>query len=250
MSFFREANADYHDACNAKEAARLVKKAADADARLERLLDPRAMGGVDHSILEIQGKAREAAAADAKSAARWEADEIRKALSAAADAEFAGVAARRAASRATAAIISAQVAALPSRTTAYLNDPKLLSKERPIRDGPDDIRLGPSSCQIFAGEDPMARARELLAQERLVDYTQTAVAAKDAKRAAAKAETIADAEETNRCAAIADDMNVQGLAHIRARRMLAARENEQQMREAQLRHAEEKEADKVSAFRA
>ena len=247
MSFFREANADYHDALAAKEAARLLKKSVDEDLRLTRLLDPRAQqGGVDHAILEIQTKAREAALLDSKAAAKAEANDMRQSLIAAADAEALNVLNRRAASRATAAQVSAQVAALPFRTTADLNDPKYLSKERPIRDGLDDSRLGPASAQIFTGEDPMARARQLLAQERVREYSSITIAAKAATKAAAKAEAIADAQDANRCAVIADQMNAAGLAHVRERRMIAAAENDMQTKEAAIRREADKAADKVS----
>ena len=51
-----------------------------------------------------------------------------------------------------------------------LNDPNRWKYLTPARISDDDSRLGPSSCQIFAGEDLQASARRKAQQEQLKNY--------------------------------------------------------------------------------
>ena len=51
-----------------------------------------------------------------------------------------------------------------------LNNPNRLKGLMPIRISDDDPRLGPSSGQIFAGEDLQASVRKKLQQEQLKNY--------------------------------------------------------------------------------
>lgn len=56
-----------------------------------------------------------------------------------------------------------------------LNNPNQWKLIGPTRLGDDDPRLGPSSAQIFAGEDLRATARKRAQQEQMKDYYQLQV---------------------------------------------------------------------------
>lgn len=248
MSFFREANADLHDAQWAREQSRMASTRARLEARAVRMLDPRAQsGGTDLESLAVLSRAREVAAADRVAAAAADAEAMKDALRVAAEMEQAAAAARRESARAAADANAALIAAAPGRTTADLNDPFALRTARPVREVLDDARLGPASAQVFAGEDPTARMRTAVAQAQTRAWTQQMIDEKGARKAAERAAAMQSAREAEQFAAMAEEMNKDGERSVRERRMRAARENIDAIEARAVLKAEEKRADAAAS---
>jgi hypothetical protein len=175
-----------------KDAARVAALAARQRARVDRLIrDPRGLTAVDVGALDAQVAAKRVAAAAAQAASAGDARALADAGTAWDAAARNAAAARAATAVATALAWGDQVAAAPRRAAADLNDPRAQAKAAPIRlpGGEADGRLGPSSAQVFAGEDPGAKAR---------------AAAHAAALAARLAQQQADAAEADRAEREAD----------------------------------------------
>ncbi len=214
---------------------------------MDRLLDPRTHIGSDTQALEIQRKAHEMRALDALAEKRSELSQaVSTASSLRAEEEKERVA-RRAAAAATAAALDAQVAARTARSTFDLEDRARLRRDGPVRAGVDDPRLGPSSAQVFSGEDVAARERSLLQQAQVRAWTAQQVAEKEAARAAEREARAEAAREMIRCADLAGQLEGAAEAALRKQRTDFLKDNEGMAAEKVAARAAARAAEKVRA---
>jgi hypothetical protein len=146
---------------------------------------------MDTEFIAEQARVKALAAGEAAAAGAADRAETAAAVAAVAELERRQAADARALTKSVLADLTAQIAARESRDSWPLNDPKRVLKAPPARVGDDDPRLGPSSAQVFAGEDVMFPARKALQQAQMRAW----VAQVSAERAAGKAaEAKEDAE--------------------------------------------------------
>lgn len=85
-----------------------------------------------------------------------------------------------------------------------MNDPKRIIKTLPARLGDDDPRLGPSSAQVFAGEDMMYQERKQLQQAQMRAWVSQVNAERQAVKDAEKQENLEFTKRTLEAAAYGD----------------------------------------------
>ena len=156
---FREANYHLHQAQEEKLKKKYEVMGARRAARMDVLLDPRRRTmGVDKDFLIEQEKEVEARKHDEKAEEKKQMAETSAICAAVSMLERQEAAAIRAKLQEAAQ----QSATKESSDTWDLNDPKHVLKSMPARVGLDDPRLGPSSIQVFSGEDPLAVERKAI----------------------------------------------------------------------------------------
>jgi hypothetical protein len=174
---FREANYHLHLAQEEKMKKKFEVMGARRAARMDVLLDPRRRTmGVDKDFLVEQEQAVHAKKEDEKAEEKKQMAETAAICSAVSMLERQEAAATRAKLQAAAS----QSATKESSDTWDLNDPKMVLKTMPARIGLDDPRLGPSSIQVFSGEDPLALERKAIQSAQFRAWLKQVQEEKDA----------------------------------------------------------------------
>lgn len=134
---------------------------------------PLSLPALDRQVEEKRLAAQRLAEEEARETAR------RLALVAAAEAAQATAAAgRREAAAATLRAQQEQVQNAAMRTTADLTDKAVYKPFGPTPGTEAHARLGPSSAQVFSGEDPLARERARLQATQMAAWAEAAAAEK------------------------------------------------------------------------
>lgn len=129
----------------------------------------------------------------------------------------------------------------------HLNNPNALKSELPPRTGDHDSRLGPSSIQVFDGEDLKKGDRVRMQQLQMRDWTAQILAEKRAKQEAEKEANQAEATMINQIVSLgneieakeADDRLVESMVNARTNLQLA---EDKRHRDATLRQSEQDRA--------
>lgn len=178
---------------------------------------------IDTAALEQQIREKEAARALAHPSI--EAEEVKRQLAAVEAVERANEAARKAAAEKARHDLEEQIARKELADTWDLNDPKGLRKSLPPRLGDDDPRLGPSSVQVLAGEDPQYAQRKRLQQAQMAAWTAQQMAEKAARNADKGKDDAAYAAMLQTAAAVTGSLESAITAESRARAAEAAAYN-------------------------
>jgi hypothetical protein len=158
-------------------------------------------------------------------------------------------AAKIALQRETAAEVEAQIASQHLRDTADLNDKHRLQRQGLTRNGDDDPRLGPSSAQVFAGEDLFASERRKLQHTQMQAWTVQQVAEKSARAAAEKAVDKAYAAAVTAACGTVDSLQSGTAALVKARTLEASAANLKLMNGRRAAKANASAEDKVRCAR-
>jgi len=205
MSLFKEAKYELSLALEEKEARKIEVMRERRKARMDRLLDPRSRTmGLDVEYVKEQERVKALKAGEIAEETQREVQETQQQLNIVAAISRKEEQERKIFNRSILTDLQHQIENKELNDTWDLNDPKRIIKTVPARLGDDDPRLGPSSAQVFAGEDMMYHERKLLQQAQMRSWVAQVNAERQAVKDAEKQENLEFTKRTLEAAAYGD----------------------------------------------